>query len=315
MTRPGLPPATLRALAATDARIVVTGAGGWLGRVTLELLRDALGDAFDTRVVAFGTSARALSLRDGSVEQRPLAELATLPPAPTWVLHYAFLTKDRAAAMDDDVYAAACATIQETVLAALSPIGATGVFVASSGAAARADDPAATREMRLYGRLKRDDEEAFAGWAEGAGKRAVVARIFNLTGPYINKHSAYAIASFILDALAGRAIAVTAPREVIRGYVAICELVSLVLVLLADGCGVTRLSTGGEPLELGEVAQAVANALGGTVDRAPINEAHADRYVGDSEGYAALLSRYGIAPVALDRQIAETADWLREVTA
>jgi UDP-glucuronate decarboxylase len=315
MTRVGLAPAALEALAATDARIVVTGAGGWLGLATLELLRDALGDGFETRVVAFGSSARTLSLRNGDIAQRPLAELATLPPAPTWVLHYAFLTKDRAAAMDDDTYAAACAAIRETVLAALEPIGARGVFVASSGAAARADDPAEAREMRLYGRLKRDDEAAFASWAEAAGKRAVIARIFNLTGPYINKHAAYAIASFILDALAGRAITVKASREVIRGYVAIRELVSLALTLLAESDGVTRLATGGEPLELGEVAHAVAGALGGTVDRAAITEADADRYVGDADGYAALLSQYGIAPVALDRQIAETADWLREVTA
>jgi UDP-glucuronate decarboxylase len=313
--REGLDPAALRVLAATDARIVVTGAGGWLGLVTLELLRDALGDAFDGRVIAFGSSARTLWLRDGTVEQRPLAELGTLPPAPTWLLHYAFLTKDRAAAMDDEVYIAACDAIRETVLAALDPIGARAVFVASSGAAARADDPAAARETRLYGRLKREDEAAFARWAEATGKRAVIARIFNLTGPYINKHPAYAIASFILDALAGRPITVKAGREVIRGYVAIRELVSLALVLLAENDEVARFSTGGQPLELGEVAHAVANALGGTVERAAITEAKADRYVGDVEGYAALLSHYGIAPVALDRQIAETADWLREVTA
>lgn len=311
--RVGLDPAALAALAATDARIVVTGAGGWLGLATLELLRDALGETFDTRVVAFGSSARTLRLRDGVVEQRPLAELAMLPPTPTWVLHYAFLTKDRAAAMDDDAYVAACKTIRETVLAALDPIGAEAVFVASSGAAERADDPAASREMRLYGRLKRDDEGAFAGWAATTGKRAVIARIFNLTGPYINKHAAYAMASFILDALAGRAITVRAPREVIRGYVAIRELISLALALLGE-CGVTRFSTGGEPLELGEVARAVADALGGAVERAPVSEATADRYVGDTQGYAALLSHSGIAPVALDRQIAETADWLREVT-
>ena len=200
------------------------------------------------------------------------------------------------------------------MLAALDPIGAKAVFVASSGAAARADDAAASREMRLYGRLKRDDEDAFAAWAEATGERAVIARIFNLTGPYINKHAAYAMASFILDALAGRAITVRAPREVIRGYVAIRELVSLALASMA-GRGVTRFSTGGVPLELGDVARAVADALGGEVSRAPITEAAADRYVGDTPGYAALLSQYGIAPTPLDRQIAETADYLREVTA
>ena len=307
---PGLAPAARETLARTDHRIVVTGAGGWLGLATLELLRDALGEAFATRVVAFGSNARVLRLRTGEVAQRPLVELAALPPAPTRVLHYAFLTKDRAAAMADDAYAAACAHIRETVLAALGPIGATAIFVASSGAAARADDPAAARELRLYGRLKRDDEDAFAAWTEARNTRAVIARVFNLTGPYINKHSAYAMASFILDALAARPIAVRAPREVVRGYVPIRELVSLALLLLLDGAGVTRFETGGDALELGEVAAAVAGVLGGTVTRAAITDAAADRYLGDEVGYAALLARHGITRTPLWEQIAETAAYL-----
>ena len=307
-----LEPEIARRLATNGRRIVVTGGGGWLGLATLELLREALGEAFDARVVAFGSDARTLRLRNGEVMQRALAELTTLPPAPTWVLHYAFLTKDRAAAMDDAAYTAACVGIRETVLAALGPIGAEAVFVASSGAATRADDPAAAREMRLYGRLKRDDEDAFAAWAEAKGRRAVIARIFNVTGPYINKHSSYAIANFILDALGGRTIAVRAPREVVRGYVAIRELVSLALSLLAGGPRVQRFATGGEPLELGEVARRVGEALGGETARAAIVEGDADRYVGDPAGYAALLAHHGVTPVALDRQIAETADYLRD---
>lgn len=304
-----LEPHVAAALAASPERIVVTGAGGWLGLATLELLRDALGADFATRVVAFGSNARVLRLWTGEVAQRPLAELATLPPAPTWVLHYAFLTKDRAAAMDDDAYARACVGIRDTVLAALDPIGATAIFVASSGAAARADDPAAAREMRLYGRLKRDDEDAFAAWAETTGKRAVIARVFNLTGPYINKLSAYALACFILDALAARPIAVRSPRPVMRGYVPIRELVSLALLLLG-GEGVTRFETGGDALELGEVAEAVAAVLGGTVSRAAITDTVEDRYLGDDAAYSKLLARHGIARSPLSDQIAETAAYL-----
>jgi nucleoside-diphosphate-sugar epimerase len=65
--------------------------------------------------------------------------------------------------------------------------------------------------MRLYGSLKREDEERFAAWADAAGKRAVIARIFALTGPYINKPGAYAIASFLADAMAARPVEVRAP--------------------------------------------------------------------------------------------------------
>lgn len=309
-----LDPAIARRLATAGQRIVITGASGWLGLATLDSLHAALGDAFDERVVALGSSARTLSLRDGTlIAQRSLTELADLPPAPTWLLHFAFLTKDRAETMDEAAYCAANAAIRETVLRALDPIGVDALFVASSGAAQKAEDPGASPAMRLYGSLKRDDEARFAQWSEASGKRAVIGRIFNLTGPYINKHQAYALASFILDGLAGRPITVRAPRPVLRGYAAIDDVVALALAEMAAApAGVRRFDTGGEPLELGQVAQAVAAQCPGTrVDRAVLSEAEADVYHGDDAAWRALLQRHGIRPRPLGEQIANTIDYLR----
>jgi nucleoside-diphosphate-sugar epimerase len=167
--------------------------------------------------------------------------------------------------------------------------------------------------MRLYGALKVEDEAAFANWSAATGKRAVIARIFNLTGPYINKHQAYALASFILDGLAAQPIVVRAPRRVVRGYVAIDELLSLAFAEMAAAPqGVGRFDTGGEPLELGEVAQAVAAQFAGvTVQRAPVSGTEADIYHGDPESYAGLLERHGIVATSLRDQVAKTIDYLR----
>lgn len=311
--RPMLAPAAREALGRSAGAIAVTGASGWLGLATLDLLQRALGDAFQTRVRCFGSSTRTLDLGGGRlVEQQALGELASLEGRGAHVLHFAFQTKDRAETMAEDAYRAANRAIGDTVLEALGRIDPQAVFVASSGAAAKADDPAASPAMRLYGALKREDEERFADWAQTRGRRAVIGRIFNVTGPYINKHGAYAIASFILDALGRRPIAVHAPREVIRGYVAIRELMSLVIALLSDGeDGVTRFDSGGEALELGAVARIVADTLGGgVVQRAAIVDPAADRYTGNERAYALLLARYGIERVALDRQVEETAAYL-----
>lgn len=303
-----------RALAAGTQHIAVTGAGGWLGLATLDLIERALGPAFATRVTCYGSARRLLDLGGGrQVAQRALADLAALEATDVWLLHFAFQGKERAEAMDEAAYRAANRAIADTVLAALDRIDVRAMFVASSGAAASADDPAASPAMRLYGGMKRDDEDRFAAWAIARDRHAVIARVFNITGPYINKHQAYAMASFILDALAGRQIEVRAPRAVIRGYVAIRELMSLVFALMAAApTGVMRFDTGGEPLELGAVATAVDRALGGRgVARAAIVEPGADRYVGDDAGYAELLAAHAIAAVPLDRQIVETADHLR----
>lgn len=308
-------------LIASGYRIVVTGAGGWLGLATLDLLAQALGDRFDKRVRAFGSTTRTLRLGDGTqVLQRPLSDLAWLPAEPTLVLHFAFLTKDRAEVMSEADYRAANRAISDSVLQALDPIGAQAVFLASSGAAAKADDPAASAAMRLYGAMKRDDEDAFAAWAQGPAKRAVIGRIYNITGPYMNKHQAYAFASFMLDALAGRAITVSAPRPVVRSYVAIRELVSLMFALTlpgADGVaqdGIAQFDSGGEPMELGEVAQSIADTLNGPgVNRAAMGDAAPDLYYGDGQAYAALLRDHGVEAVSLAQQISESKTYFEKL--
>jgi len=301
------------ALVRSGKRIVVTGAGGWLGLATLDSLAAALKADFKSRVAAFGSSARTLHLLDGTqVQQRPLADLAHLEPCSTWVLHFAFLTKDRAETMDEAAYRAANEQIRRTVLAALDPIGAQAVFVASSGAAYKAQDAAANHAMRLYGTLKVEDEDAFAAWAEASHRRAVIARVFNVTGPYINKHQAYALASFILEGMAGRPISVRASMPVIRGYVAIDELMSLAFAEMADAQGVVRFDTGGDPLELEGVANIVASQFAGvSVERAQIVENGADVYHGDPEAYRRALAKHGLTPQSLSQQVGKTIDYLQ----
>jgi len=205
--------------------------------------------------------------------------------------------------MDEREYRAANATIRDQVLRALGPIGAEGVFVASSGAAALADDPRPA--MALYGAMKREDEDAFAQWADDTANRAVIARLYALAGPRINKPQAYAIASFCQDALAARPIEVRSPREVIRAYVAIREVMSLVFALLLDGEGVIRFDSGGAPMELAQVAALIEGA---SVNRAPITQTPPDIYHGDGPAYTALLREHGIAPVALAQALRETLD-------
>lgn len=311
-------PAVARMIADGDFHIAIAGAGGWLGLATLDLLEQALGDQLEHRVSCYGSAERNLCLNSGrQVRQRPLSELKQLEADAVWLLHFAFQTKDRADAMSEEAYRASNAVISDTVLDAVRVLPVDAMFVASSGAAAKASDPLATPAMRLYGQMKLEDEDRFATWATENQRRAVIGRIFNITGPYINKHQAYAIASFILDALQHRPIAVRAPREVLRGYVAIRELMSLVFALLAERSeAVTRFDSGGMPMELGDVAQIVARTLGGTsVERAAIVDVSPDRYFGDNSTYGALRASFGIGHVPLERQIIETAQYLQALHA
>lgn len=304
------------ALLADDRRIVIVGARGWIGRTVIALLHDALGpEAFARRVVCFGSAAGTIGMDGFAVPQSALSGLDQLASAPTLLLHLAFLTKDKVTGMDAAAYTAANRALSASVLSALDLIGADRVFVASSGAAGFADDPTAAPDLRLYGQLKREDEEHFARWAEGgSGRKVAIGRIFSVSGPWINKPETYALASFINDALAGREIEVRAPRAVYRSYVPVRELASLVFACLLDEPvapkAVVRFETGGEALELGDVAEVVAQVIGGAVVRALITEPEPNSYVGDEEAWRCLLSDAGMSPVSLIQQVEETAAFL-----
>lgn len=304
------------ALRQTDHRIVLTGASGWLGRATLDLLQNALGDEFVQRVFCFGSRQADVRLSETqTIKQRALADLSSLSSQPTLLLHFAFLTKDRAETMQEADYCAANRAIRQSVLDALDPIGAAAAFIASSGAATLADDALAKPAMRLYGKLKREDEEAFAAWAEDRDKKLAIARIFNLSGPHINKLSSYALSSFILDALAGGPVVVQAGHDVRRSYVAIRELMSLVFALLLEQRGeVTRFDSGGDDIELGALALMIAARTGCAVERPFRNDSPADVYLGDNRNYQRLLGRYRIDGVSLAEQIDETATFLKRAS-
>jgi nucleoside-diphosphate-sugar epimerase len=313
----GLTGAGARRLRVSNDRIVVVGAGGWLGLATLELLHRLLGPIFSERVVAFGSSARRLELRCGlQVPQAALGELRGLAPRPSLVVHLAFLTQEKAKVMPAAAYLAANRAISADVLGALDPIGARGVFVASSGAVYRVADPATAESLRLYGGLKLEDEANFTDWAAHGARRCVIARVFNLAGPYVNKQSSYALACFIADALAGRAIQVAAPRPVYRSYVAISELMSVVFAALTDGgAGPIRFDTAdARDYEMAQIARAVLAALGlGLgVRRAPLSQTEPDRYVGDGALYGDLRHRYEVDPVTFADQILETAEYMSQ---
>jgi nucleoside-diphosphate-sugar epimerase len=312
---PALTGVGARRLAESDLRVVVAGAGGWLGLATLEMLHGLFGADFARRVVCFGSNARTLALRGGlAAQQRPLGEIADLAAAPSLVLHLAYLTQEKAKGMTPEAYAGANRAISRQVLDGLEPIGAQGVFLASSGAAYLADDPAAAASLRLYGALKAEDEAAFAGWADRAGRRAVIGRVFNLAGPYVNKQSSYVLACLIADALAGRPFEIRAARPVWRSYVAISELMSVVFGALTESAGgVIRFDTAGEAVyEVGEIADAVADALSAprVAHRPPPSGEIEDRYVGDGKVYGSLRHRYAVEPVAFSEQIGQTARFM-----
>lgn len=317
-----LPPHLSAALRGSDWRVIVTGASGWLGQAALELLIQTFGAGWRERVVALGSRERHWQLRDGTpVMQHPLAAIGTLPHAPSLLLHFAYLTREKTGQMPIADYIATNRTLSQHVATVGAAVGVERAFVTSSGAVhaalaeAESPDPAL-----LYGRLKLEDEALFERFAHATvGRRVFIARLFNLSGPYINKLDSYALASFIQQARQGR-IAIHAPHPVIRSYTSAANLLGVAFAqLLADsGYPFVRMETAGDSeVEVQALAELVRDVVlpRASIDRAPMSGASADRYVGDGQRYRQLLEFFGIAEHSLRQQVTDTADYLQGLAA
>ena len=313
-----LPPALAKRLRDSDWRVLVTGASGWLGQAALELLVHAIGPTWDERVLAFGSSERTLTLRDGTeVRQQPLAMLLRLPRQPSLLLHFAYLTREKTASMPSKMYVATNRAISRMVAKDSAACGVERVFVTSSGAVhaalAAPDDP---DPSLLYGKLKLEDESFFRDFAMAAPERRVfLARLFNLSGPYINKLDSYALASFIQQARHG-SIEIRARHPVVRSYTSASNLLGTAFgeLLVDAGESFTCVETAGDhEVELGELAQAVrdVSAPHATIERPTLTAEPVDRYVGDGSHYRRLLATHGVVEHPLSRQITDTADYLK----
>lgn len=310
-----LPPALAARIAGGGEHFWVTGASGWVGRVTLHLLAGALGkEGFLRRVTCFASAARQVDLDVGfTVETHPLRAMPTSADAPVILLHLAYPTKDKVADLGVDAFVRTGAAITARVLGVVERAGVKGVFFPSSGAVYGAGGGLETDlDSNPYGAMKHIDELALRQCSREVGARCVITRVFSLSGPYMNKRERYVLAHLVDRALNGLPLDLSARRPVRRSYLAARDLAHLALALLLDEGGPPEcvFDSGGPVVEVGELAEHVRRTLG--VGHLPIvrdwdPDAPADDYAGDPEAVSRLAERYDVHLADLTTQILQTA--------
>ena len=302
-------------LRGTDEIVAVTGATGWLGAATLDLLYAAFAEEAAEHVVGYASSAREVVIADGRVAKvRPLAEIAYQIPSPTTLLHFAYLTRDKVGVLGVDSYTGQNLAISATVLDAIAQHGPRHVVVASSGAVYSASGGVVS-DLRTdpYGTLKHIDELAFRAATRDVGGVCVIPRVFSVAGARMIKPELYALGSMIQMAVAGGPIDVLARGPVFRSYCGVDEVVVLALWAAYAGRGVV-FDSGGSVVEMAELARLVAHehGLGDRAVRRDWDPAAAEsRYVGDGRMMAELAAAAGLSLRPLPALVRETAAWLK----
>lgn len=292
----------LVARALGDDRILITGASGWLGRTALDLFAP-LG------LPTMGLASRARTIRPGDCETecRVWDDRAVADFAPTVVLDCAFLTRDRVADMPLSDYVAANRILTDQLVHATRLPGVRLALTISSGAAVYPRDALdGTIEDNPYGYLKREAEHRLVDAAAQSGAVPVVARAWSISGAHMQKPQNYALGSMIQAAKSG-AIRITARRPVFRRYVLADEL--LAVGVAEGGVGPATIDSGGELVEMGELAARVAAVVrpDAVISRGEVDPSDPDRYHSDGQDWQGRCRSWELASASLDRQIEITA--------
>lgn len=274
------------------------------------------GGALGGRVLAFASSERVMDLPWG--EQLAVRALDMIKPddvAGAHVVHLAYLTKEKAEELGELAFTSTNLGIDDAVLTALDG-GPASLFVASSGAAKLAADG---HDLHPYGLAKLRQEERFLQWGRSAGVPVIAGRIFNIAGPHINKVESYAISNFALQAMSRNTIKISAQVPVFRSFLHVDDLSDLIIDAALAGIGRDRPVDlcGAEVLEMGDIAEAVGNAVAPSVmiERGTVDTLHPSAYLGSFPDTKSLAMESGRRLRPLSLSINDTLQWLQQSAA
>ncbi|MFZ2227654.1 MAG: NAD(P)-dependent oxidoreductase [Candidatus Nanopelagicaceae bacterium] len=299
LTQDSLPP----------GRILITGATGWVGRETISLLQNTLGDEFDHRVTLAGSRDSKIVLNGHTHHVRKLFDINADEHFET-VIHLAFLTQEKANILGAADFARLNREISDFVfrLSYRSNVGR--ILVASSGAA----DPKTLGEFkdpakRIYGELKRESEELFAQLRDRDHKKVEICRIWSISGSHFLTPTKYALGNFIEQAKTTGSIHLANSAPVKRAYIDAGEMMGVLLLDLIKGSG-QLISSGGFETTLQELARLVLDEINPSGEVLLPKETHGhveDIYTPDVKPFNALALKFGVALSDLSEQIRATA--------
>ena len=305
----------------SNNKFIVTGGSGWIGRATIAMLLDSLGESFHERTEVFTSDGRTLRIGSQLVETRPLKTIAAYKAKNAYLVHLAFLTKEIANELLIDDYISKNLAISDLVTSFIKNNEIIGAFIPSSGAVYKTNgDLEDNVQNNPYGYLKLQDEQRFFGLDIDKSRMAQI-RVFNLAGPFMNKVRNYALGSIISDIYSGGPIRLTSNKPVLRSYVHVLDLLELsfqIMLGITQGPSVPFDTATEQIIEIGLLAEkcrSILQVYGIEIIRSEFDPAlKTDNYVGSNTTFLTLAARAGINLATIEQQIFDTASWISSTT-
>jgi nucleoside-diphosphate-sugar epimerase len=288
-------------------RVLVLGAGGWFGRTTIGLLSRSYPE---WSILPITRTPRTALISGVATHLRGWNPVQVADFAPTTVLNFAFLTKDRVNDLGRERFIDENKRLTSRFLEVVRGPSVRRALTVSSGAAVDPAGAAPDIHQNPYGNLKHAEERAAKDAATQTDTSLVIARAWSVSGGLVGRPHAYAFSDLIMQAAAGQ-IQVRAGHDVWRRYVAVDELVQVSLQrLLQDWSG--TIDSGGPLVEIGALARRVVELVNpeATLEPRPSDGSPPDHYHSDGKSWLESCRALGYESMTLDQQIQATADEL-----
>jgi nucleoside-diphosphate-sugar epimerase len=239
-------------------KIVLTGASGWLGKETADLLAEALGDGFEERLIFVSSTPKNVLIQHKVITTLGWDVLNSLSDVDL-LIHFSFLNQDKANELGFTKYIAANRRIILEIDQFLNRNPGCEVLVASSGATHRfRGDINSDKSMEVYAALKLEAEQS--ALANIHIDTLLIMRIWNVTGSGLSLKAPYAIANFFLQGIHTSEIEVMGNGTSARTYVDAKEMMSVFILSLSKGKKIT-MDSGGFTISFSQLAQKIAAIL------------------------------------------------------
>jgi nucleoside-diphosphate-sugar epimerase len=292
------------------ARVVITGATGWLGRTLVILLAQSQVDLYligsHKRKFEFGETV--MQVNEFNLERIREFE-------PTAVFDFAFVTREHLSDMGIDRYVDINNSLIRYALEIFDLPSITHGLFTSSGAAVHPHfDENLGIEANPYGYLKRQTEKLVDQASKTHKKRSLVIRPWSLSGALTTKLDAFAFSSFIHQSSTG-IIEVRSKLPVMRRYVSADDFLAVSISLLySENSLDSPFDSGGELISAVDLAELIAGSCEAPVEViANVNpDLGADCYFSDNSSWQFYCKQLDYIPETIAQQIARNLSSLRQ---
>jgi nucleoside-diphosphate-sugar epimerase len=285
------------------SRVLVTGAGGFIGRHTLPPL---LAAGFEVHAVTSSLPPRGVPAdvcwhRANLLEPASARALAEAVQ-PSHLLHLAWFTEPGVHPTAEVNLDWVQASLR--LLCAFAAVGGQRAVLAGTGAECACP-------VSLYGAAKHGLHVIATAWARQAGVALCWGRVFNIYGPH--EHTSSLVGTVARALLRGEAVATSHGRQV-RDYLYVEDLAdALVVVLSSEATGTVNLGSG-VPVQVAEVIAAIAAETGRPglvrIGARPQRPGESERLTADVRR---LREDVGWSPaIDLREGVARTVDWWKQ---